>query len=104
MIMILASSSLVGCKTYSSSFACGDAKGAKCVSMDRVDRMITSGEIERFNEERNCSGGGCKYKNKRDKELSASMPIFTEQMVEPESTYYLDVEDNNIAEIIEDKH
>jgi len=41
---------LSGCSTYKSSFNCGDAKGAYCASMDRVDRMINSGEIERFNE------------------------------------------------------
>ena len=41
---------LSGCATYKSSFNCGDAKGAYCASMDRVDRMINSGEIERFNE------------------------------------------------------
>jgi len=44
--------SLNGCSTYSNSFACGDARGAACISMDRVDRMIASGEIERFNEAR----------------------------------------------------
>jgi hypothetical protein len=43
---------LSGCATYKSSFNCGDAKGAYCASMDRVDQMINSGEIERFNEQR----------------------------------------------------
>jgi hypothetical protein len=42
---------LSGCATYKSSFNCGDAKGAYCASMDRVDQMINSGEIERFNEQ-----------------------------------------------------
>lgn len=44
--------SLSGCATYKSSFSCSDAKGAYCVSMDRVDQMIDSGEIESFNEQR----------------------------------------------------
>ena len=43
---------LSGCATYKSSFNCGDAKGAYCASMDHVDQMINSGEIERFNEQR----------------------------------------------------
>ena len=41
---------LSACATYKSSFNCGDAKGAYCSSMDAVDQMINSGEIERFNE------------------------------------------------------
>lgn len=41
---------LTACATYKSSFNCGDAKGVYCTSMDNVDRMIKSGEIERFNE------------------------------------------------------
>ena len=43
---------LSGCATYKSSFNCGDAKGAYCASMDMVDQMINSGEIENFNEQR----------------------------------------------------
>jgi hypothetical protein len=31
---------------------CGDARGAYCASMDHVDQMINSGEIENFNERR----------------------------------------------------
>lgn len=55
-----------GCSTYKSSFGCGDAKGAECYAMDRVDRMIASGEIEIFNEARyrqnngRCQGGNCR--------------------------------------------
>ncbi len=44
--------SLTACSTYRSSFSCEDAKGVYCASMDRVDRMVSSGEIERFNEKR----------------------------------------------------
>jgi uncharacterized protein YceK len=43
---------LSGCSSYKSSFNCGDAKGAYCASMDYVDQMINSGEIESFNEKR----------------------------------------------------
>lgn len=44
--------SLTACSTYKTSFNCGDAQGAYCRSMDHVDQMINSGEIERFNEQR----------------------------------------------------
>ena len=44
--LLLTSIVLSGCSTYSSSFSCGDARGANCMSMDRVDRMIANGEIE----------------------------------------------------------
>ena len=43
---------LTACATYKSSFNCGDSKGVYCAPMDRVDQMINSGEIERFNEQR----------------------------------------------------
>lgn len=52
---------LTSCATYNSSFACGDARGAACTSMDNVYRMIVSGEIERFNTaKKNCRGQKCK--------------------------------------------
>ena len=55
LIRIIASTILIvnltGCATYKSSFNCGDSKGVYCAPMDRVDQMINSGEIERFNEQ-----------------------------------------------------
>jgi hypothetical protein len=58
---------LSGCSTYSSSFTCGDARGANCMSMDRVDRMIASGEIENINsKKKNCRGRKCKESEKHD--------------------------------------
>jgi len=57
---------LNSCATYSSSFSCGDARGANCTSMDKVDAMIASGEIERFNEEKKtCRGRKCKTGSKQ---------------------------------------
>ena len=56
LIKIIASTilllNLTACATYKSSFNCGDSKGVYCAPMDRVDQMIDSGEIERFNEQR----------------------------------------------------
>lgn len=54
---------LSACSTYKSSFNCGDAQGAYCVSMDWVDQMIKSGEIERFNEQQRNK----RYKAQNDK-------------------------------------
>lgn len=60
LIILMLIFNLTSCATYNSSFACGDAKGAKCISMDNVGRMIDSGEIERFNEYRTkCKGRQC---------------------------------------------
>jgi hypothetical protein len=59
------------CATYKSSFGCSDASGAYCASMDRVDQMIDSGEIERFNEQRK-SGRYKAAKNNEDSVLPAA--------------------------------
>lgn len=61
LVMAMLLPLLTSCATYNSSFACGDARGAACTSMDNVDRMIASGEIERFNRvKKNCRGRRCK--------------------------------------------
>ena len=62
---------LTSCATYKSSFNCGDAKGAYCASMDSVDQMIKSGEIERFNEQRQKRQKYKLLKNSEDLQLSA---------------------------------
>lgn len=41
---------LSACASYNSSFSCGDARGARCRSMDMVDLMISNGEIIRYTE------------------------------------------------------
>jgi len=65
--LLLTSIFLTGCSTYSSSFSCGDARGANCMSMDRVDRMIANGEIENFTDKKkNCRGRKCKESQKSD--------------------------------------
>jgi len=54
---------LSGCSSgYGTSFACGDSKGANCMPMDKVDRLIASGEIERYTKEKEetCRGSRCK--------------------------------------------
>ena len=58
---------LTSCATYNSSFSCGDARGANCMSMDRVDKMIANGEIENFTDKKkNCRGLKCKESQKHD--------------------------------------
>ena len=54
---------LGGCSSgYGTSFACGDSKGADCMPMDKVGRLIASGEIERYTKEKRetCRGSRCK--------------------------------------------
>lgn len=66
---------LSGCSSYSSNFSCGDSKGANCMPMDKVDQMISSGEIELYHENlKRCKGGRCKAnaKGQELKELKAA--------------------------------
>ena len=71
---------LTSCATYNSSFSCGDARGANCMSMDRVDRMIANGEIENFTDKKkNCRGRKCKESQKHDILLQ---PLTTEALSE----------------------
>ena len=71
---------LTSCATYNSSFSCGDARGANCMSMDRVDRMIANGEIENFTDKKkNCRGRKCKESQKHDILLQ---PLTTEAVSE----------------------
>ena len=37
-----------GCSAYSSRFACPDSKGAPCLMMSEIERMVQTGEIERY--------------------------------------------------------
>ena len=65
--ILLISFVLSGCSTYSSSFSCGDARGANCMSMDRVDRMIANGEIENLHsKKKNCRGRKCTESEEHD--------------------------------------
>ena len=53
---------LSSCSTYSSGFACSDAKGVPCTPMEEVHEMIESGEIEHYTarkRSRGCKGGNC---------------------------------------------
>ncbi len=71
-LILLVCSILSGCSTYSSSFACGDAKGAVCMSMDRVDRMIASGEIENYvSGEKRCRRRACRKQQQDDPVVKA---------------------------------
>lgn len=67
---------LSGCSTYRSSFSCGDARGASCMSMERVGLMIESGEIEEYTAaKRRCRGRRCKgIENNREEHLMPKAP------------------------------
>lgn len=61
ILLTLGFSMVSGCSTYNSSFGCGDAKGASCMPIDKVDRLIASGEIETYTKEDR--GGKCRGRN-----------------------------------------
>lgn len=68
ILVILVMWLLSGCSVYKSSFGCGDAKGAECYAMDYVDGMISSGEIDRFNEAyKKCKGRRCRQNSHNGK-------------------------------------
>lgn len=64
---------LSGCSTYSNQFSCSDAKGAYCLSMEKVDRLIASGEIDRFNEDQHRHKSKTYLAQKGEENLSPKM-------------------------------
>ena len=73
IIAVLLSTS--GCATYKSSFSCSDAKGATCMPMDRVDRMIKSGEIEVYNKQLNAKNKLSKTSKQQIGKNNADAPM-----------------------------
>ncbi len=57
--LLIASSMLSSCSTYSTSFNCPDSKGARCSMLSEVDMMIDSGEIETVYLDKKCKKGKC---------------------------------------------
>jgi len=58
---------LTSCATYNSGFSCGDARGVSCTSMEKVDQLISSGEIETFvTKKKNCRGRACSAAENKD--------------------------------------
>ena len=61
LLMVLLLPLLTSCSTYNSGFSCGDAKGVACTPMEKVDQLISSGEIERYvSKKQNCRGRRCR--------------------------------------------
>jgi hypothetical protein len=54
---------LQSCSVYSSSFSCSDSKGAPCVMLSDVNRMIDSGEIKTVYQNKKCRTGKCALEN-----------------------------------------
>ncbi len=55
---------VTSCSAYNSSFSCPDAKGGTCMSIDKIDHLIKSGEIERVTKtDTKCHGLKCKSKS-----------------------------------------
>jgi len=58
---------LTSCSTYKGDFGCGGATGVPCTMMERVDRLISSGEIESYvDRKKNCRGRFCKSTGQQD--------------------------------------
>ena len=74
-IILLSVMILSSCASYKTSFSCGDAEGASCISMDRVDLMIQNGEIERFNEQTLQDNAKPSKKEIRKNNQDAPLPI-----------------------------
>ena len=58
--LLMTSSILSSCSIYSSGFNCPDSKGARCVMLSQVDKMVDSGEIETIYLDKQCKKGKCK--------------------------------------------
>lgn len=103
ILITLLISSLSGCATYKNGFSCGDAKGANCMSMDRVDRMISSGEIELFNESVRDNSKKCRGKKCNAKNSPSSIKLTDKKPIE---AYYSASEelDKEYADIEIDEH
>lgn len=86
-IALLVSLILSGCSTYNTKFACGDARGANCMSMDRVDRMISNGQIEEYTQQKQkCRGRKCKAQ--RNSNMFGDEELQTRQSLSKDVTYY----------------
>ena len=86
-IALLASLILSGCSTYNTKFACGDARGANCMSMDRVDRMISNGQIEEYTQQKQkCRGRKCK--TQRNSNVFGEEVLEKKESVSRNATYY----------------
>lgn len=58
---------LTSCATYNSGFGCGDAKGVPCTPMERVDLLISNGEIEHYvSGKKRCRGRACRKQQQDD--------------------------------------
>ena len=58
---------LTSCAAYNSGFSCGDARGVACISMERVDQLISSGEIETYTRaKKKCRGRACTSLDRKD--------------------------------------
>lgn len=59
LLLVLASIMLSSCGVYSSGFNCPDSRGARCVMLSQVDKMVDSGEIETVYLDKKCKNGKC---------------------------------------------
>lgn len=88
LLCLILQSSLVSCGGYNSSFSCPDAKGGRCLAMDKIDHLINSGEIEKITGADNaCVGKKCSS-NGKSKFLSKQKQLPTPRDTNSANIYY----------------
>jgi hypothetical protein len=92
LFCVVLQGSLVSCSSYTSSFSCPDAKGGRCLAMDKIDHLINSGEIEKITGvDNSCKGKKCSSKGKskflnREKQLPALKETTSTSVYFPEES------------------
>lgn len=46
-LLVIVQSYMSACSSYHSSFSCPEARGGRCLPIDKIDSLISSGEIEK---------------------------------------------------------
>ena len=57
-MMLISTTLLSSCAIYSSGFHCPDSKGARCMMLSEVDKIVDSGEIETIYQNKKKRGKG----------------------------------------------
>ena len=89
MLLLSAPLLLTNCSIYSGTFACEDSKGAHCVMLSEVDKMIDSGAIEEFYRVKKCKKSKCsnEINEPRLRNAKTSRALVTKPEIETEADY-----------------
>ncbi|MBP7189649.1 MAG: hypothetical protein KA998_00165 [Rickettsiaceae bacterium] len=65
-LLVIMQSFMTACSSYHSSFSCPEARGGRCLPIDKIDSLISSGEIEEIiGIDDECFKGKCSLRKKR---------------------------------------